>query len=932
MTVLIPNIARLPWILPAVLLWITISICSADPDKEVTQLIRDGIEQRKVGKLAAALDSYETAIKLSESTLPGDLTRRAKLHVGCARILEDLGRHLEVPAAFEQAMKCHAATGTPPSDLARQTRLKYARYLTRREQFSRAEEILQPLLVERSEVYPVYARALTNLGELQFRTYRWDRAYRTLNEAIRRSEADSEAIANAHNNLGQLLYRLGAGEEAKTQISKAIAVYDNGSPGNPDLINAQINLVKAHLVQREFREAKNIAKQAREQAEKNRQAGQQSLLATARSAEAKAHFESGEGFAFAAQLYQRTLEDASDSGGLTSTQVATLYNNLGINQLLSGDLENAAQTIGRALDRLDELGDGPETFEQRFTMRFNEAMLLHHQGKAEAAAARAIEAIETVKENHREVLGFFPPELRHCYGQSLVRYPFHLAGTLQNPGLAIEVALHHKGIVSESVARDQAQLARLRDGGGAKAKDVEKLESLQQDFADATLAHKSTTEIKSKIRHLRSQLISTRPGSPESDADTLLNELGEDELVIDFFEFRNNRAKAGWRQDIGALVLRHGVLPRVYVIPEDQVKDLEIKLKELRQRIATAGAFNRTGPKARAEVNDWGTAVFEIILGEARQEVADCTTLTIAPDGILHHIPFSILRDSQHGGQALVMDHSIRQINSLRDLFARPVAKSVTEPRRALLVGDPDFDLDLVPDADRPANEMPFRFKPLPGSAREMEMAGEILNESHAEIQTLTGASPTETAVRASLGGKSIIHLATHGYYYSLVSNEARALRLGGVADPMLRAGLAFAGANATARAWSDHQVPDSGSDGMLTAAEIARLDLRHAQLVVLSACDTGLGEAASGQGIQGIRRALSEAGCQHVVTTLWKIYDKETVPLMHEFYRHYLAGQAPAIAMSKAQRKLLAVPGKYPWKTIRGAVPFVVTSPGQSN
>ena len=152
--------------------------------------------------------------------------------------------------------------------------------------------------------------------------------------------------------------------------------------------------------------------------------------------------------------------------------------------------------------------------------------------------------------------------------------------------------------------------------------------------------------------------------------------------------------------------------------------------------------------------------------------------------------------------------------------------------------------------------------------------------------------------------------------------------------NPMHRSGLAMAGAQRTLQAWAKGEVPPIENDGVVTAEEVGGLKLRGTWLVVLSACDTGSGEARAGEGVMGLRRGFIQAGAQNLLMTLWPISDETTVQIMLDFYdAAFKSGNAPQ-ALADAQRdwlvKLRKERSLLPAVQLAGA--FIMSSQGKPN
>jgi CHAT domain-containing protein len=124
--------------------------------------------------------------------------------------------------------------------------------------------------------------------------------------------------------------------------------------------------------------------------------------------------------------------------------------------------------------------------------------------------------------------------------------------------------------------------------------------------------------------------------------------------------------------------------------------------------------------------------------------------------------------------------------------------------------------------------------------------------------------------------------------------------------SPMIQSGIALSGALNTLSLWSEGQAPEPANDGILTALDVAGLDLKGTWLVTLSACETGVGDARSGEGVFGLKRAFMMAGAQNLLMTLWPVSDETTPEIMGDFYRDaFDSGNAPA-AFNQTQRAWL--------------------------
>ncbi|HEY9284886.1 MAG TPA: CHAT domain-containing protein, partial [Pyrinomonadaceae bacterium] len=311
----------------------------------------------------------------------------------------------------------------------------------------------------------------------------------------------------------------------------------------------------------------------------------------------------------------------------------------------------------------------------------------------------------------------------------------------------------------------------------------------------------------------------------------------------------------------------------------------------------------------RADARRLARAADELIMRPVRKELGDTRRLFLSPDGALNLIPFGALVDERE--RHLVEDYSITYLTSGRDLL-RLSAKAESR-QGALVLADPTFDLgapraDAAQNTNAPAAQgrrsLDFAgalFSRLPGTEGEARALGATVPG----VKVLTGAQASEGALKA-VSGPSVLHVATHGFFLPDRPRADVALTRGTVAgdaapageNPLLRSGLALAGAN-TGRA-------ADGEDGVLTALEAAGLDLWGTKLVVLSACETGVGQVENGEGVYGLRRALVLAGAESQVMSLWQVSDDATRDLMIDYYKRLQAGEGRTEALRQVQLSML--------------------------
>lgn len=314
------------------------------------------------------------------------------------------------------------------------------------------------------------------------------------------------------------------------------------------------------------------------------------------------------------------------------------------------------------------------------------------------------------------------------------------------------------------------------------------------------------------------------------------------------------------------------------------------------------------------------------------------TTVNITASGYLHKVAFAALPTTATGSETLLQQHQFTYLGNLKDLQVAD-NELVSESKAIVLFGGIQYDLDttflrqnesvkndtnivfdnkkadsnLVLRADSTRSGVVFNY--LPGTEQEVQQIARSFNENDWTTQILKGENATEEYFK-KLTSANVLHLATHGYFFPFTNTtnteptNARG-RIQAAKNPLIRSGLALADAN---YAWKMGKSIAEKEDGILTAYEIANCQLQQTDLVVLSACETALGDVRTTEGVFGLQRAFKTAGVEELVISLWKVPDVQTNELMVLFYDFYLKNGDAALALYKAQLEMAKRYSAYYW------------------
>ena len=312
-------------------------------------------------------------------------------------------------------------------------------------------------------------------------------------------------------------------------------------------------------------------------------------------------------------------------------------------------------------------------------------------------------------------------------------------------------------------------------------------------------------------------------------------------------------------------------------------------------------------------------------------------TVYLSLDGVYNQFNLNTLINPKTG-KYLLDELNIVQLTSTRDLIDKPqqIIADKSKKKSAVLFGDPKYDLDTEEylqlaslfnvtreyyNIDKTLSETERdRIVPLPGTRKEVEQIEKELTGKQWEVKKYLGKEAVEEAVK-TVSNPTLLHIATHGMFLKDVERSSGERTLGMereqiVENPLLKSFLFFAGAENTIKG----EKASNTDDGLLTAYEAQSLYLDETELVVLSACETGLGEVRNGEGVYGLQRAFKQAGAKSLIMSLWTVSDEATQELMSKFYRNWVEGMSKRESFNKAQEEIRK---KYPAPYFWGA--FVI-------
>lgn len=750
-----------------------------------------------------------------------------------------------------------------------------------------------------------YAVSLNNKAILQNQMGAFTDAQQTVNRAIQIAEnsgTDKSLLAIMYNNKAFFQQNIGQNKKALELYDISLKMLDDekGQKGNT-FQRVAINkaLVLQDLGKRE--EAVTICEKAIK-IKKNRFGTNSPDYAHILNLTASLYMQLGE-YKKVESYLQDALSIYNKKFGENHPSTAKVRSNLGMFYLHQNNLPKAEENLSKALEaRKQSLGENHPEFN---AAQENMAILYWQQGKTKEAHELYRKVLD---KNNEFVVKYFPAmseaekdqywaKIRPTYMRF---YNFAVQNGEKMPELLTEMYNAHistKGMLLNANNKIKQRILASKDQNLIKdynhwielKEQLARLyslskEEIQEQEIDLPKLEKETNDLERKLSQ-KSEFFKQKVDDKLHSIKEVDHALAGNEAALEIITFQRFDKKFLNENMYVALVAgkhQHNH-PKMAVLGKgNEFEEEELKFYQNMTR-------SRKENKVSWEI--YWQKIEPLLQGKKR--------IFVSLDGIYNQISLNTLRNPN--GKHVVDDWNLTFVTNTRfvpDIKEREKKVKAKTNKKALMVGFPNYGSKGT-------------ISPLPGTKKEVETIMPILKAMGYKIETYMADNATETNVKKADDNlhPDILHIATHGYFINEIEQET-GLVFGiepskARSNPMLRSGLVFAGAEETIEGASNSRDFQAKDNGLLTAYEVANMNLDNSELAILSACETGLGDVKAGEGVYGLQRAFQIAGVDATVMSLWKVSDDATQELMVLFYNNLKTIKNKPEAFRKAQIKL---------------------------
>lgn len=777
------------------------------------------------------------------------------------------------------------------------------------------------------------AASLNNLANLLLVQAKYAEAeadyQRALDITERRLGENDPKIAIGLNNLAALYHMLGRYADEEPLYRRALDILTNTyGQENSDVAQALNNLGYMYHDMGHYAEADSLYRQALAIEERIQGIDHPKVAATLSNL-ARLYTDEGE-YDQAESLLQRALAVGEKTQGTDHPEVAEILKNLGDLQQLQERYAEAQNTYQRALTIFEK--SVGKTHPLEAGTLFGLAMVARHSGDFVKAKEHESRAFSIRRKNFSE--GFAGLTERNALEYSRFfqdEAANYLSVLLDSPDGAktyrseiAHVVLSTKGQVSDGIFTRHKTVSAIAALVDSMNQTRQVLSRLYVEGPDPARAWAYDTDLARAAQRKEQFELALAKRSSELRSEKMVADIDPVKVVaklpprsalVDFLRYVHHVNWNTTEDRYLAVIVRSG--GKIAVVELGAASEIDSAVARYRSYFQNPSAANMSRSAYIAAANDLCRIVWEPVA----PHLANVNLIFIAPDGALGLVSFAGLLNGEE--KYLIEQYAFHYLLSGRDLLEP--ASTAPRGNGLLAMGDPDYDASPTSRTGQTAsnrllagiqgtlaNFLPRnvtsgcralrdrRVSRLPGTRLEVEHLATQWSELRDEpVLTYFDSQSSEENLKRECHGKRIIHLATHGYY---ISEECRPEHAGSGfigESPLLHSGIFLAGSNLMGQGTADQDA----EDGIVTAEEVASLNLQGVQLVVLSACESGIGYVRSGEGIFGLRRAFEMAGAQTEISALWAVDDQSAAAIIGQLFAEDEGTLADAMRRSAIKR-----------------------------
>lgn len=823
---------------------------------------------------------------------------------------------------------------------------------------------------EYGKTNPFYASALNNLGVFYYNRGNYKKSEKYFTEAVdiysKNIAASSVQASICINNLGALYHDIGNYELAIKQISSAKEIWENNNlkqhPFYAVILN---NLASVYLVKEYYASSENKTKM------QLLNSGRLFLKADSIfDVNCKMPNPDGYGIKMNTALWYKMSGDTAKSLKIMIDQVKqnnispwipiSIINKMSLSSLLSKQENSDAHSILEPVlisikikltdAMVNERGLEENTKNQTASTRLiikliigkadkiKKALGPYHPGYADLIKSLIplywsigdydmeqqlkIDYINIISYNTLQDFSFLSESEKELYFQMRLSdmhsfLSYTLTRKKSNPAItsyAYDFVLQNKGLMLKSSTAMRLSILNSKDS--VLLKKYDDWLSLKKEISNlyaisVEMRTKDVSVVENQANVLEKELIqgSQLFGDYRKDIqikwkDVRAN-LKSNEAAVEFTNFRINRDSVFY---CALIIRKDSEYPQmIKLFEEKQLKSLLNDLKENNEYAVTSVYGSKKTIK---------TKLYDLIWKPLEHYLKGIEIINYSPSGLLHKVSFAALSNSE--ARYLVDNYKLNMLSSTA-IVTKATQSILNNNLNICLFGGIDYSI-------KDTTYSPWNY--LEGTLSETDQLNSTFQKQGVKVNYLKSKTATKQEFKRLADNSNIIHIATHGFFFpepeiikaeenkttnDIVSRSASRAAMANYIrndNPLMRSGLVFAGVNDY---WNGI-TEDIDSNGVLTALEVVNIDLRKNKLVVLSACETGLGDIKDGEGVYGLQRAFKMSGTENIIMSLWQVPDLETAEFMNTFYLQLLTTHTINEAFAETQNQMRKKYDPYYW------------------